>query len=225
VSRRFSELGSPDGLVKSDGPLDRLMDGLDSSWYQLDRMVFGSFVGVMSNAGQIRPEVWIGLRDCWDNMRKMDDEFCRMLETGECGGPKALLDPCGEFVADVDTFGPELNQLGMAIATAYLARVPTCWIEHLDILARARLLAVDLTGGPSFEYADRLLSLHRCKLGVLRLKLEKTVFRLNSKLMQNQYPRTVAAVAIFRNMIGTGTDIRTALAHVVGRYNLPVEML
>ena len=223
--KRYSELGGPADLVKPADPLEKLMDGLDSGWYLVDRMVFGSFVGVMSNAGRNRKGVWVGLRNCWDHMLAMDAEFCKLMETGECAGADVLLSKCTGFVNEVDKFGPELNPLGMAIATAYLAKVPTCWVEHLDVMARARILAVDLTGGPSFEYAERLLGLHRQKLKVLQLKLEKTVFHLNSKMMNSLDARTIAAVAIFTAHAEGDGDIKSALAHVAGRYNLPIEML
>lgn len=218
-------MGVPDGLVKPSGSLDHLMDGLDSSWYMLDRVVFGSFVGVIVNAGKARPEAWKGLKNCWTHMCSLDATFCGMLETGESVEPDAMMKSCENFTAEVDAFGPQLNRLGMSIACAYLVKVPTCWVEHMDVLARTRVLAVELTGEPNFEFAGRLMGLHRQKLEILGAKLEKSVFHLNSKMMRNLEVGTITAATIFSGMMNKSGDVKTALAAVAGRYGLPVEFL
>jgi hypothetical protein len=148
-----------------------------------------------------------------------------MMSEGDAGPSADIIKESGAYLSVLSETRDFVSPIGLTVLSVYMPKVPTMWVEHMDCLVRARVQASEVAQDPCEEFADGLLSLHQTKVAVMSMKLEKTVFRLNSAFMRQIGQSVEQALPVFMGAVASGLSAKEAMGHVANRFNLPVEML
>lgn len=221
---KYRELVRPFNAA-DDAVLSDMIDGLDASWWMFDRVAFGAFVAVAADGGECPHEVWGGLRNAWAALASTNSEFVAMLDGGEESSGAGIISSCQEYLEILGEMQDAVGPIGLTVMSMYLGKVPTMFVEHMDALVRVRVRVSEVTGEPCMEYAEELLDTHISKMKVFGLKLDRTVFRMNSTFMRRVTAAANQALPVFMGAVTSGLTPREAMGHVCNRFNLPSEML
>ena len=205
--------------------LSDLMDGLDAGWWMFDRVTFGSFAAVMADSTDPVTESWNHLKAAWTNVTLADRAFLDMLLEGDGEKGGGIISHSNRYFDAIKGIRNSVGPIGLTVLNLYMPKVPTMLVEHMNSVVMARVWASEMCGNPCEEFGEALLRIHSDKMSVLGLKLEKTVFRMNSAFMRSVSGSAHQAVRVFMGAVRTGMDPREAMSHVASQFNLPIELL